>query len=146
MKRKNFKMAILATIITSMVCYGYESNAQTEPSKGNVDKAKVNLDEAKDDYKKQYAAFKVESEKMIATNEETIKKLRDDSREVSKEGKVGLETAITDLEKRNDAMRDKVKNYKEEDTGRWESFKAEFNHDMSEFGKAFKDIGVDNKK
>ena len=40
----------------------------------------------------------------------------------------------------------KLDNYKVDASENWESFKREFNHDMSELGDALKDITVDNKK
>jgi len=36
--------------------------------------------------------------------------------------------------------------YKQDGKENWEKFKAEFNHDMDELGKAFKDLTINNIK
>ena len=43
-------------------------------------------------------------------------------------------------------MKKSMDDYKAGGKEQWEKFKAEFNHDMDELGKAFKDLSVDNKK
>ena len=54
------------------------------------------------------------------------------------------ENKIAKLEEKNRELKQKLDNY-ETSQSDWEAFKTEFNHDMDEFGKAFKDLTVDNK-
>ena len=43
-------------------------------------------------------------------------------------------------------MKKRLEEYKDEGQEKWTSFKSEFNHDMDELGKAFKDLTVKNVK
>ena len=52
---------------------------------------------------------------------------------------------ISDLEQKNTDMKKKLDEYGMEGKDKWDAFKAEFNHDMDELGKALKDLTVDNK-
>jgi hypothetical protein len=49
------------------------------------------------------------------------------------------------LEQKNASLKTKIENYENNQTD-WQSFKREFNADMSQLGKALKDLTVDNKK
>jgi len=55
------------------------------------------------------------------------------------------EKRIANLEEKNKNLQLKLDGY-ETNQSDWESFKSEFKHDMDEFGQAFRDITVDNKK
>jgi uncharacterized protein YeaO (DUF488 family) len=56
------------------------------------------------------------------------------------------EKTIADLETRNLAMKERINTYKVESTEKWESFKAEFKHEMNEIGQSLKDLGQNNVK
>ncbi len=62
------------------------------------------------------------------------------------EAKADYDRSIADLEKRNAALKLKVKEYKNEDNAKWESFKREFNYDMEELGRAMQNLTYNNKK
>ena len=51
---------------------------------------------------------------------------------------------IDALEERNETLKNKISDYENNQTD-WESFKREFNSDMSELGNALKDLTVNNK-
>ena len=50
------------------------------------------------------------------------------------------------LEQKNTELKKILSDYKDEGQDKWTSFKNEFNHDMDELGKAFKDLTVKNLK
>jgi hypothetical protein len=60
------------------------------------------------------------------------------------QNKNNMELAI--LEQKNSDLKKKLDGFKEESKDKWDKFKAEFNHDMEELGKAFKEFTVKNTK
>ena len=53
---------------------------------------------------------------------------------------------ILEIEQRNEALKVKVRDYKNEGDTKWESFKQEFNHDMEELRHTLSDLTKDNVK
>ena len=49
------------------------------------------------------------------------------------------------LEEKNASLKTKISDYENNQTD-WESFKREFDSDMTKLGQAFKDLTVNNKK
>ena len=108
--------------------------------------AQQDLDEAKADYEAQYNQFRLESDERITANEQLIADLKVYSKDKKNEAKVEYDKMIADLEAKNEAMKVRVRDYKDEGSDKWESFKREFNHDMDELGASLKDIGKNNVK
>jgi len=50
------------------------------------------------------------------------------------------------LKNKNNKLKEKLADYKDDGQDAWIDFKNEFNHDMDELGKAFKDLTVENIK
>lgn len=146
MKKLIFNLAF--TLITASVIFTSCNSPEEklEVSKENVEDAQQNLDEANQEYAKQFAAFKIESEQKITANEKLIADLKEYSKTKKNESRVAYEKSIAELEVKNQAMKVKIGEYKEEGDVKWKSFKEEFNHDMNELGEALKDLTKDNKK
>ena len=108
--------------------------------------AEANLQQAKNELNPEYAAFKADAELKIAANEKRIMELNEI---LNKPGKLPLDERrkkkISELEEKNSRLKSRIFAY-EQDRSDWETFKREFNHDMDGLGKAFEDLGKDNKK
>lgn len=119
------------------------------------------INRSKEDLKEEHIKTKAEAEKLASANEwqtfritSRIEIAKNDIRIIELKTKM-LESGkahdqvfanrIESLESNNKYLRLKIENY-EINQSDWESFKREFNHDMDEFGQAFKDLTVDNKK
>lgn len=92
----------------------------------------------------EWQTFKLESELQINNNEIRIKELKE---KMNKPGTILdplYAKKIENLEKKNQDLKIKLEAY-ETNQSNWEKFKREFNHDMDELGKAFKDLTVNNK-
>lgn len=93
----------------------------------------------------EWETFKADAEAKIDANQVRIDELREAKR---KSGSNTLDEAykakIDALQERNKELRRKISDRKPEDAD-WAAFKREFNHDMDELGKAFKDITVNNE-
>ena len=122
------------------------SSTKVEDAKVNVEKAEDDLDQAKIDYNEEYAKFLKESDEKTAANDRSIALLKSQSMVMKSEAKAEYDRSIADLEKRNAALKLKVKENKNEDNTKWESFKREVNYDMEELGKAIQNLTQNNKK
>ena len=119
---------------------------KVETAEQDVTQAQENLSEAKDDYLVEVENFKKESADKITANDKAIAEFRTEMANSKKELKVKYDKQIADLESKNDTMKIRMANYKDEGKDNWQSFKVEFNSDMEELGRSFKDFTVNNKK
>lgn len=120
------------------------SKTKMNEASENLMEAKSDLNAAQNDFNQTYEAFKIESDRKIAENEKAIAKLRMENKK--KVAKADFEKKLTTLEKKNQSLKDRMQNYKEEGIDKWESFKTEFNHDMDNLGDALKDLTTNNTK
>jgi hypothetical protein len=104
------------------------------------------LDIAQAEYMADMAKYKTETAEKIAANDLIIKDFNDRIASQKKDAKVEYKQKVASLEQKNTDMKKKMDDYKLEGKENWEKFKTEFNHDMDELGKAFKDLTVKNVK
>lgn len=153
MKKTMLTLATAALLMSGTIFTGCDSFMQKDSSEYSAEDAKENLNEAKIEAKEEvdkvatdeeWMLFKSETEIKIKENEVRIAELK---LKMQKPGETLDEMRakkIESLEQKNRDMKLKMDNY-EKNNSDWETFKREFNHDMDEFGKAFKDLTVDNK-
>jgi predicted RNase H-like nuclease (RuvC/YqgF family) len=155
MKKIFYSLAVTMLLTAGTVITSCNSPSnKANKSKENVEEAQRDLEETKADaeLQRQKAAtveewedFKSESEIKIKENETRIEELKE---KMMKPGD-GIDSLrqkrINTLEEKNNKLKAMINTY-ESNQSDWESFKREFNHDMDELGKAFKDLTIDNKK
>lgn len=146
MKKSIFTLALTMFVAGTIFISCNSSAKKEDAAKAKVEEAAQNLDQAKEDYNKQYDKFKIESDEKITANEKSIAELKEHTKNMKKEAKAKYEKTIADLEQKNEVMKEKVKDYKDDGKENWQSFKNEFNYDMDELGKALKDLTVKNIK
>jgi chromosome segregation ATPase len=155
MKKPTFQFAIIAMIVSGV----FITSCQTPSEK--VADAKANVVAAKEDLKdmqkeastaameeannEEWQLFKMESEAKIRENEVSITQLKAKMKTSGKNLDSMFEKNIEALEEKNKSLNAKIESY-DKNRSDWEAFKREFNHDMEEFGNAFKDLTVNNKK
>jgi hypothetical protein len=146
MRKSIFKVAFIA-LASSIVLTSCMSPAEkVESSAENVEDAQEDLNQAKRDYNEEYNQFKIDSEQKITANEQLIIDLKLYSKDKKAEAKANYEKAISDLEMKNRAMKERIATQKESNNEKWQTFKNEFNHDMDELGNALRDLGKKNVK
>jgi hypothetical protein len=91
------------------------------------------------------AAFKKDQEATIAENEKNIQELKSKINSTKMDSKIYNEE-IVKLELKNENLKVKIATYQGENKANWEAFKREFNHDMEEFGNAFKALTTKDVK
>jgi hypothetical protein len=155
MNKTIITLAITSMLVAGSVFTSCKSPAQKEDAaQAKVEDAQQDLNAAQDKADaatlkvataEEWKIFKTESEIKIRDNEIRIAELK---AKMKKPGKVFdsmYEKRIDALEQQNRDLRLRMETY-EKSQSDWETFKAEFNHDMDELGKALKDLTVDNKK
>ena len=145
MKKTIFILASLFITVATITSCKTEAEKVDDSAEEVVD-AQQDLEQAKADYEAQYNQFKLESEEKITANEKIIADLKVYSKYKKSEANAVYDKMIADLEIKNEAMKVKVRDYKDEGSEKWESFKREFNHDMDEIGASIKDLGNNNVK
>ena len=148
-----FRFAAIALIATAIFT-GCSSNSEKEAeAREEVQEAKEELQEVKQEANEdaakaanaeEWQAFKADAELKIQENNARIAELREKMKKSGKTMDAMYEKRIENLQQKNNELKMKLDNY-EKNQSDWEAFKAEFNHDMDELGKAFKDLTVDNK-
>ena len=151
MKKSILLLAILAgTLFTSC-----KNNAEKEADAvEEVQEANADLNEVKDDVSKdattkandvEWQAYKTEANKSISENETRIMELQTAMKKPGKTFDESYQKSINELVKKNTSLKTRISDYENNQTD-WETFKREFDADMSGLGQAFKDLTVNNKK
>ncbi len=155
LSKKSILIFAFAAFIVGSVFTSCKSNSEKEEdAKENVQEAQENLEDVKEDINNdsitkandvEWQAYKAEVNKTIAENEARIVELR---KAINKQGTnfdVAYKKNIDALEERNDSLKKKISDYENNQTD-WDSFKREFDSDMTELGNAFKNLTTNNKK
>ncbi|WP_439185033.1 hypothetical protein [Carboxylicivirga taeanensis] len=129
------------------------SNQKIKNAEDNVQEAIKDLEDSKRDLHEirldtisNYEQFKIEAEKLIATQEKNIVDLKAKIAKEKEGLKQDYEEKLITLESKNNELKKKLAEYKDEGQDKWNGFKKEFNHDMNELGKAFKGLTVNDSR
>lgn len=119
---------------------------KVENAQNNVIQANVDLIKANEEYLNDVAKYKKETDEKIAANSKSIEDFNTRIKNEKKAAKADYKKKIAVLEQKNSDMKKRMDDYKVAGKEQWETFKAEFSHDMDEIGKAFKDLTTKNVK
>lgn len=119
---------------------------KVEDAKTDVVEANKELDEANAEYVADMEKYRTETAEKITANEVIIQDLNTRIVSQKKDTQVEYKQKVAELEQKNMEMKKKMDDYKQDGKENWEKFKTEFNRDMDELGKAFKDLTVKNVK
>ena len=145
----------LASILflTVTILSGCQSSAtKVENAEDKVQDAKNDLADSQRDLNairldtiSNYEQFKLEAEKILIAQEKNITDLKARLASEKKVINADYDKKLAELENKNSELERKLADYKDDGQDKWNSFKAEFNHDIDELGKAFKDLTVENR-
>lgn len=150
MKKSIFMLAIIAsTMVTSCKNNSEkEADAVEKVQDANDDLNAVTNDVNNDAITKandgEWQTYKMEAKKTIDLNETRIADLQNAIKKPGKTFDDNYKKSITALEDRNSTLKTKIADYENNQTD-WETFKREFDSDMAGLGKAFEDLGTNNK-
>jgi DNA repair exonuclease SbcCD ATPase subunit len=121
---------------------GCKSDADSENSQltEDVNEVQQDLEDAKNESIAQYEAFKMDAEAKIDENIKALNELKQDAKVKTKEAKAELDVKLAELERRNQVLREKIRDYKDEGNENWEAFKQDFERDMDSISQSFKEV------
>ena len=153
--KKSIFILTIVTFITGLTFTACKSNSDKEEDAiENVQDANNNLDAVTEDVNNdnitkandaEWQTYKKEANKTIADNEVHIAELKKAIKKPGNTFDAVYAKNIDALEEKNTTLKTKISDYENNQTD-WESFKREFDSDMTGLGKAFKDLTVNNKK
>jgi len=149
MKTNILKVALIAglTSIGMLACNESpaDKEVKVEEAQENLDQAQENLMQATTDSINEYAQFKQDSEMKLNSNDEKIALLKEKMTSDKKDLKIKYEKKINELEVRNNNIKTKLQERKENDSETsWDSFKQSINEEMDQVGKSISDMAQKN--
>lgn len=145
--KKTFLALAASTFITGAIMTSCSSSAEkVEIAQKNVIDANKELENASKAYLVDIENYRKETESRISVYDQIIVDAKAKMENEKNAAKDEYKIIIADLEQKNNDMKRKMSDYKADGKEKWESFKAEFSHDMDELGQAFKDLTVKNVK
>jgi hypothetical protein len=150
-KKSIFMVAILAgALFTSCKNNAErEADAVEDVVDAKEDLNKVNEDINNDAITKaedaEWQTYKMEANKTISENEARIVELQTAMKKPGKTFDEAYNKSVETLVEKNAALKTRITDYENNQTD-WDTFKREFNSDMTGLGQAFKDLTVNNKK
>lgn len=120
-------------------CTSSEENV--EAAKSDVKKADEALKQATKEYQQDMKAYRIETQKKIDANNQVIADMK--LKAAKKKESVRMEhlKEIEELERKNNRMKTKLDDYRDDGREKWERFKKELGEDMNELGEALKGFG-----
>jgi len=154
MKRTTFILPVAISLAIAAFGISCQSSAQKEKAAlKEVQDAKEDLREVRNEANaeaqklataEEWKAFRIDADEKIRNNDVRIAELRVKMKKPGVAFDELYGKKIDLLQEQNRALTVKMDAY-EKSQSNWETFKAEFNHDMEELGQALKDLTVDNK-
>jgi hypothetical protein len=144
MKIKNLTLAIIVIMAGTMAtsCQSIQEKPKNEQDK--IEEVMDNLKKAQKEALAEYKKFKQESQVKINENEKYIAEYKAKIATEKSEIKIKLEKRLMEIEQQNNILKNKLKDFNEEEIDKWKSFKTEFNNDIDYLGEAIKNFTINN--
>lgn len=144
--KKSILILAAFTLITGIItsCNTNTPAQKVENAQDAATEANKDLEKANEEYLADMKNYRKQMAEKIEANDQKIAEFKASIENEKEEAKAGYKEKIAALEQKNSDMKMKMDNYKEEGKDKWEVFKVEFNNDMDNLGKAFKDLTVKN--
>ncbi|MFO7668649.1 MAG: hypothetical protein R6W31_03235 [Bacteroidales bacterium] len=117
---------------------------QVQEDRKDLAESKADLYRATQDSIFNYQQFKIDADQKIIAQEKKIADLKARIENESKEVNDDYNKKLAELENKNSELKKKLADYEDDGQDKWKDFKKEFDHDMDNLGKAYKDLTVDN--
>jgi hypothetical protein len=147
MTMKNNMIAIAAIgCMVGMLLTGCEktSDQRVKNANENAGNAIRELKDARTEFLAEWQTFKRESEQAIEGNEKKIDAFKAKMEKGGSKVKAKYSKDVAVLEQKNQDLKKKLEEYKDDGQGKWEEFKTNFKHDMDSIGKTMKDLFKEN--
>ena len=145
MKRIIIRLGLSLLVIILANCTDTRSE-KVDRAADEVQDAKEELEQAQREYEEEVEAYRQSVQTRIDNNKLEIERLRErratDRADIVRRRNERIDT----LQRRNEELEERIRTYKSNSRENWQEFRREFNNDMDELGKAFKNLGKDNVK
>lgn len=150
MKKTILTLAIATLFVGGLITACQSSESKVENAEDNVMNAEEELDDANMELNQarrdSIQLWKEETVSKISANEQSIVELKSKIAIQKKENKAKYEERVAVLEQKNADLKRKLGEFTDDGKSDWQMFKDEFNRDLDELGRAFKDLTVKNNK
>ena len=146
MKKSMLTLALSAFLVSTIITSCNTPAGKVENAEENVVAANEDLNAANEAYQKEIDSYRKEAAEKIEANNKSIAEFNARIALEKKDAQDDYKKQIATLEQKNSDMKKKMDDYKAEGKEKLEKFKTEFNRDLDELGKAFKDLTVNNVK
>jgi len=146
MKKSILVFSAFALVAATTLTRCNSPSKKVEEAQNEVNNANKDLAKANEEYLADVERYRKETADKIDANDRSIAAFNSRIKEQKREAAANYKLKIAELEQKNSDMKKHMDEYKAEGKEKWEKFKAEFNHDMEELGKAFNDFTVKNVK
>ncbi|MBI9069195.1 MAG: hypothetical protein JEZ09_18000 [Salinivirgaceae bacterium] len=145
---KNSKSIIIMALIVSgaFITSCGLSNKKAEKAQDAVENTMDNAVEFNKSRNDSIEQYKIESQEKIDNIKQEITDLKAKLKAEKRKDMTIYQNKLDALETKNNELKAKLNEFKDNGQEKWVSFKKEFNHDLDEMGKAIKDIAVNNVK
>jgi len=146
MKKTIVTLSSISFIVAGLLSSCESPSQKVVDAEKNKIEANEELAEANQEYIADVEQYKRETAEKINENNRIIEEFKARKDIEKKEARDEYLKEVARLEQKNSDMRKGMEEYKLEGKENWEKFKTEFNRDMEELGKSFKDLTVKNVK
>lgn len=112
----------------------------TDRTAGNSGDASTELEKSGIQHEKEVASYRSSMETALRDNKLTIAKLNQEKPDLNEKSLEERSARIETLQKRNDALESRVNSYKSDSREEWKEFKKEFDSEVNDLRKAFKQL------
>jgi hypothetical protein len=136
MKTKTLTMVAAGLLtITSLTAYAQQADKKAASARKDIAKDQHKLSEARKDSALNYQNFKIAQELKIIKNEKSIAELKAKKTNADKNIQATYDKNVSDLEQKNNNLRDKLAEYNSSDKSVWLSFKHDYTISMDQLEK-----------
>ncbi|MEO8761010.1 MAG: hypothetical protein ABI388_07010 [Bacteroidia bacterium] len=136
MKTKKITIVIASLMIaSSLTLSAQQADKKATSARKNIAKDEHKLSEAKKDSASNYQNFKIAEELKIVKNEKSIAELKAKKTNDDKNIQETYDKNVSDLEQKNNNLRDKLSQYNTSDKSIWLSFKHDYTISMEQLEK-----------
>lgn len=138
------------TAVAGMALYGLflTGCGATDTNKEQTKQEQTTFSEGKEDVQQEFndeiSQFRTDVAKTTEDNKEALEKLKMQAKAEKQEVRESYKKKVAELEEKNKQLQARLDDYDEKSNEKWQTFKAEFKHDMKELGTAIRDLGRKN--
>jgi chromosome segregation ATPase len=131
--------------MTGVLINGCEKTPEqkVEGAKENFEGVKQDLKDAKTAYLAEWQVFKKEADEKIDANQKRIEAFKAKMIKAGSNAKENYNNEVAVLEQKNQDLKTKLDDYKDDGQSKWQEFKENFNDDMDAIGKTMTDLFKD---